>query len=226
MQGELSEFTLAELLQLFALAERTGTIHVTSDKHSSRILMESGRVVGIGLEDFDVHHELLACELMPVRSGVSLDSITPSPATPGLSFIVRNVIEPNRWDLFARRCLEQDIYPLLSKEQGAFTVTIERVPFAPLAISIPVQQLVLDGSRWEAEMAEHRTDGYGLHTRWARNEADCRPGKVTDIEWLIWCICAEPESIGNVARRICVPDLDATAAVRKLASAGVLRRVS
>jgi hypothetical protein len=106
MQGTLSEFTLAELLQLFALAERTGTITVQRAGWSTAVFLESGKVVGIGNESFNVYREIMACELLPARSGVGLDSVKPSPSSPGLSFIVKNVIEPERWDLFVQRCLE------------------------------------------------------------------------------------------------------------------------
>lgn len=222
MQGTLSEFTLVELLQLFAFAERTGIISVSIPTRKNRILLESGRVVGIGHEDFDVHREIMACELLPARSGAALDSITPVPATPGLSFVVRNLIEPERWELFTRRCFEQEIYPLLTAESGTFDISVERIPYCPLAVTVSVQQLVLDGSRWEAEMAEHRQDGFGLQSIWKRASAFPASIEMTSIEWLTWAILTESRSIQDAARRLCVPDIDVTAAVRELQSHGVL----
>lgn len=225
MQGTLSEFTLAELLQLFAFAERTGVISVTMPKRKNRILLESGRVVGIGHEDFDLHREIMACELLPARSGASLDSIKPVPATPGLSFVVRNLVEPERWELFTRRCFEQEIYPLLTAESGTFDITVERILYCPLSVTVSVQQLVLDGSRWEAEMAEHRHDGFGLQTVWKRVSAFPSTIEMTSVEWLTWAMLAESCSIQDAARRLCVPDIDVTAAVRELQSHGVLEMV-
>lgn len=222
MQGTLSEFTLAELLQLFALAERTGTVEVRTTSRSSRVLLESGRVAGIGFEDFNVHQEIMACEQLPARSGASLDSIVPSPSTPGLSFIVRNVVEPERWELFTKRCLEQQVYPLLNQESGSFEISVERVSFCPLSVNVPVQQLVLDGSRWEAEMAEHRHDGYGLSSTWARQSDGPTGGSLSSVEWLVWAILEEPKSISTIGSRVCVPDLEATSAVRRLADRGLL----
>lgn len=217
MQGQLSEFTLAELLQLFALAERTGTVLVTSPSRSCRVLLESGRVVGIGLEGYDVHNDLRACELLPTRSGASLDSVVPAPSTPGLSFIIRNLIEPERWELFSRRCLEQQVFPMLTQGNGSFQISVERVPFCPLTVNIPVQQLVLDGSRWEAEMNEHRHDGFGLTSVWARSGNELEGGSLSTVEWLVWAILGEPQSISAISSRVCIPDLEATSAVRRLA---------
>lgn len=222
MQGTLAEFTVAELLQLFALAERTGTITVQTGDAPAWLYLESGRVVGMGNESFDVYSEIVACELLPARTGSALESISPVPGTPGLSFIVKNLIEPERWDLFTRRCLEQEIFPILSRQQGSFDVRVERIPPCPVSLSIPVQQLVLDGSRWEAEMAEHRVDGFGVASTWIRAPEAKTSQKTSSVEWLTWALLEEPMSIGDLARRICVPDLDATHAVRRLHASGML----
>lgn len=224
MQGELSEFTMAELLQLFALAERTGTLVVHTQEGASRVLLESGRVIGIGQEDLNVHELIMTCELMPTRSGASLSSVTPTPQTPGLSFIVRNLVEPERWELFARRCVEQEVYPYLTRERGSFNVEIDRVPFCPLAVNMSVQQLVLDGSRWQSEMQEHRQDGYTLASRFQRGDLRLERTSVTSVEWLIWSILDCSQSVGTIAKRVGIPDLDALSTVRKLHTAGWLDR--
>lgn len=225
MQGELSEFTMAELLQLFALAERTGTLLVETSTGTSRVLLESGRVTGIGAEDYDVHRELSACELMPTRSGASLEAITPTPLTPGLSFIVRNLVEPERWDLFTRRCLEQQVYPFLTREHGTFQILIERVPYSPVALTLSVQQLVLEGSRWASEMKEHRQDGFGPQAVFERYEPPVDRFGVSAVEWLVWSVLDEPQTIAQVGCRICVPDIDVAAAMRRLVTEGTVRRL-
>lgn len=216
---------MAELLQLFALAERTGTLLVSSERGSARVLLESGRVIGIGLEDYNVHAEIVECELLPARSGASLGSITPSPATPGLSFIVRNLVEPERWELFARRCVEQQIYPFLTVELGEFEVSTDRVPFCPIAITLSVQQLVLDGSRWQSEMEGYRREGYGARTMYERRLPLLDSHEVGSVDWLIWSILDRPETIESAARRVGIPELDATATVKRQVDRGWLQRV-
>lgn len=225
MQGELSEFSMAELLQLFALAERTGVLLVSTNSGSTRVLLESGRVIGIGLEDYDVHRDISNCELLPTRSGASLEAITPTPMTPGLSFIVRNLVEPERWELFARRCLEQQVYPYLTREHGTFEISIERVPYSPVAITLSVQQLILEGSRWTSEMQEHRQDGFGMHSMFERTATSAEEQSVNAVEWLVWSILDEPQSIERAAARIGVPDLDVASAMRRLLASGRVRRV-
>ncbi|HUG16526.1 MAG TPA: DUF4388 domain-containing protein [Thermomicrobiales bacterium] len=222
----MSEFTLAQLLQFFALAERSGTVTVSALDRQSRLFVESDRIVGWGIDKFDARDSLAACELMPAAATAAIESVRPRIDTPGLSFVVRNLIEPDRWDAYAQRQLEQDVYPLLSVDDGEFNVEIHRGPPAPLRLSIPINSLILDGSRWESEMEAAKLDGFRLNDKWRRLCLDAPNRSVTlsSSEWLVWATLAAPASIADVARRICVPDLTAIGNVRRLLSMGLIER--
>lgn len=226
MQGELREFTMAELLQLFALAEKTGTLDVSTPSGNSSVQLESGRVIGIGTPGFDVHKAVQACELMPTRTGATISDITPTSNAAGLSFVVRNMVEPQRWDLFSRRCIEQLVYPYLSQDEGTFEVNVERPGNCPLAVSLSVQQLVLDGSRWQSEMEEHLEEGYRQSTRVMRRDETPELVRLSQLEWLIWASADRPQDIGSIARRVGVPDLDAIDTVRRLLTNGWFQRAT
>jgi hypothetical protein len=219
MQGSLSEFTLAQLLQFFALAERSGTVVVRSRGRESRLLVEGDRIVGWGMDDFDVRGTLLTCEMIPDPVRQAITNVQPREDTPGLSFVVRNLIEPDRWNSFAQRQLEQDIYPLLSSEDGDFEIHVMRNPPAQLRLSIPINSMILDGSRWESEMEAAAQDGYQLDGVWQRSNAvptgDIR---LTGIEWLVWSALDEPRSIADLARRLCIPVLETIGAIKRLRS--------
>src|SRR6476661_4014608 len=107
MRGSLSEFTLNHLLQLFGVAERTGAVTVRAAGRRVELLVEVNRVMGIGLDDFDPRASLLQCELLPSSSRATLLAVTPRADTPGLSMLARNAVEPERWDAFVQRLLEQ-----------------------------------------------------------------------------------------------------------------------
>ncbi len=224
MQGSLSEFTLAQLLQFFALAERSGTVVVRADGRESRLLVEGDRIIGWGMDDFDVREPLLSCEMISSPAKQSIDELLPRADTPGLSFIVRNLVEPQRWEAFAHRQLEQDIYPLLSVEEGDFEIQILRNPPAPLRVSIPINSMILDGSRWESEMEAAALEGYDLDGVWRRTPGMVPPEPVrfSGLEWLVWAILTEPMKIGDIARRLCIPDLETIGVIRRLQSVGVI----
>lgn len=224
MLGSLSEFTLAQLLQFFALAERSGTVVVRAAGRESRLLVEGDRIIGWGMDDYDVREPLLSCEMITATALQAIAAVQPRPETPGLSFVVRNLIEPERWESFAHRQLEQDIYPLLSVEEGDFEIQILRNPPAPLRVSIPINSMILDGSRWESEMEAAAQDGYHLDGRWQRASGPPQelPLRLSGVEWMVWAIVTKPLSIAEIARRLCVPDLATIGAIRRLRSLGAI----
>src|SRR5687767_11801187 len=215
MQGSLSEFTLAQLLQFFALAERSGTVVVHAAGRESRLLVEGDRIIGWGMDNYDVREPLLACEMLTAPVYQAISAVQPRPETPGLSFVVRNLIEPERWEAFAQRQLEQDIYPLLSIEEGDFEIQVLRNPPAPLRLSIPINSLILDGSRWESEMEAATQEGYQLDGSWQRSNGAAQASqlRLSGLEWLVWSTMTDAITIGDAARRLCVPDLDTIGAV-------------
>jgi hypothetical protein len=224
MQGSLSEFTLAQLLQFFALAERSGTVLVRAGGRESRLLVEGDRIIGWGMDDYDVREPLLACEMLSAPVYRAIADVQPRPDTPGLSFVVRNLIEPERWDAFAQRQLEQDIYPLLSIEEGEFEIQVLRNPPAPLRLSIPINSMILDGSRWESEMEAAALEGYQIDGRWQRVDDGIPESQVrlSGLEWMVWAIVTEPLTIADIARRLCAPDLETIGAIKRLRSLNLI----
>ena len=218
MQGKLSEFTLAQLLQFFALAERSGAIDVRAKGRQSRLLVEGDKIIGWGHDGYDVREPILACALIPGDVAQAIHSLQPRKDTPGLSFVVRNLVEPQRWDLFARRQLEQDIYPLLSIEEGEFDVSVFRNPPAPLRVAIPINSLILDGSRWESEMEASAQEGFHLDGKWRRS-VDYGNGalaRMSGLAWMVWATLRTPMSIGALARQLGAPDLETINAIKRL----------
>lgn len=226
MHGRLSEFTLAQLLQFFALAERSGTVSVHTPDRRSRLLVEGDRIIGWGLPEFDVRETLTSCDLLPSFASDSIRNVRPRGDTPGLSFVIRNLIEPERWEAYAQRQLEQDIYPLLSEDEGEFEVEVLRCPPAPLRLSIPINSLILDGSRWESEMEAAKLDGFRLDSTWQRAAVDNYDAatRLSGPEWLVWASIAAPGRIADIAARLCIPDLMTIGAIRRLASLGFVER--
>lgn len=227
MQGSLGEFTLAELLQLFALAEKTGTLSIRVPDRVSTLYLEAGRIAGWGNESFDVHSSMSSCELLSSATVTAIESVAKDADAPGLAFVVRNLVEPARWEAFVHRLIEQDVYPLLSLDSGEFEITIDRLPPVPLGLNISVQQIVLDGSRWEADMNELAREGYGRGTRWRRVVAEDHPTEagLSQLDWLVWSILDEPQPISQVAARLCHPDIETVESVKRLNGEGILTRV-
>lgn len=228
MRGTFAEFTLAQLLQLFALSDRSGTIAAESGNRRTQIHVESNRIVGIGGAELDLVAALSACELLPAESRAAVSALPVRDDVPGLGLVVSNLIEPRRWEAFVERHLEQELYPLLSVAEGSFEVTVGRTPSPAIQLFVPVQQAILDGSRWESELEDLRAGGYALTNCWRRAPTNShRPDSgLTLPEWLIWSLLADPSNVQEAARRLCIPDLVASTAVRRLESVGLVLRMA
>jgi hypothetical protein len=226
MRGELNEFTLAELLQLFALAEKSGIIEVTTGDRTSRLFMGAGRVSGWGQPSFDLLSAVLRCELLGEVAATAREALDSTQREPGLDFIIRNLLEPHRWEWFTGRLLEQDIFPLLTLEHGAFEVSLNHLEPPPVALNLSVQGLILDGSRWEADMQELAGEGFTLTSSWRRSVRDPEHPNVelSSATWLIWAALSRPDDIRTLAERVGMPDLDAVRAVRALQRANLVEQ--
>jgi hypothetical protein len=217
MQGTLAEFTLAQLLQFMSIAERSGTITVRTGARHSRLLVDGDRVSGWGFDDYDLLATIGSCELLPEPVRASLDGVIRRSDTPGLSAVVSNLVEPGRWSAFVERVLEQEVYPILNSEEGEFEISVGPCPPAPLRFSLPVNSLILDGSRWESEIEAAEQAGLSVSTRWQRSSDTPNAGASMDAQqWMIWAALTTPRTIEDLARSLCLPNLPTIGAIRRL----------
>lgn len=221
MQGSLGEFTLAELLQLFSLAEKSGSVEIEIDDHSSRLTLEAGRVRGWSAASFNLQDELCNCRLLPSESTDAIRTLEAEPdgVTSGLARVAPAFVDPMRWRPFILRLIEQEVYPRLSAETGSFIVSVGPPDEPPdVHLDLSVQQLILDGSRWEADLNELTHEGYGVTTQWRRfGSMPANPNvELSPLDWLIWAELSEPATVDEIAERLCFPDLETVDAVKSL----------
>ena len=117
---------------------------------------------------------------------------------------------------------------MLTAEHGEFEVLIGVESAPPVRLHLSVKQLILDGSRWEADLGELAQDGYSLNSSWQCADA-FRPGVQVHMDpegWLVWSVLHEPQQVVDVARRLCLPDLETTNAVKRLHRDRLLVQVS
>lgn len=230
MRGSLSEFTLAELLQLFSLAEKSGAIEVEYQDTPSRLTLETGRVVGWSGSNFDLQEALCDCRLLPDESKDQIRSLDRTREDEGVALgrLAPAFVDPVRWRPFVQRLIEQRVYPLLSEEQGSFAIEVGRPEIPPdVHIDLSVQQLILDGSRWEADLNELSHEGYSVESEWRRyGTIPANPNvELSPLDWLIWAELAEPSTVDSLAERLCYPNLETVDAVKSLYLKRVIDRV-
>ncbi|MFW6074436.1 MAG: hypothetical protein ACOC9Y_02505, partial [Chloroflexota bacterium] len=121
------------------------------------------------------------------------------------------------------------VYPALSSEDGEFHVEVGRETTPPdVRMDLSVQQLILDGSRWEADINELAQEGYSPESSWKRyGSLPANPNvELSPLDWLIWAELQMPKPVREVAALLCYPELETIDAVKSLYLKRVIDRAA
>ncbi|HUZ02270.1 MAG TPA: DUF4388 domain-containing protein [Thermomicrobiaceae bacterium] len=220
MRGNLREFSVADLMQLYQIAVKSGTITVHGESGSHLIYFDRGHVSGVGAEDWSLVGELRSIEWLSPDVRRQVDLMDANDSYVGLSLIARALLTPLAWDRFVERQIEELIYPMLLWREGAFIAEVDVIPkVAPLRFNQSPQQLILNGARWEEEVYRAGRDGFGRNTVWRRSSEVMVD---TEEDALFLDLLDRPRSIADLAAAAGVGVLMATACVQRLEGNGLV----
>ncbi|HET9014672.1 MAG TPA: DUF4388 domain-containing protein [Thermomicrobiaceae bacterium] len=220
MRGNLREFSVADLMQLYQIAVKSGTITVHGEAGSHLVYFDRGHVSGLGADGWSLVAELRRIEWLSsdVRRQVELMDTTDTYV--GLSLIARALLTPLAWDRFVERQIEEIIYPMLLWREGAFIAEVDVIPkVAPLRFNQSPQQLILNGARWEEEVYRAGRAGFGRDTVWRRT-SDVHVDAEEDA--LLLDLLTRPRSIADLAAAAGIGVLMTTACVQRLEESGLV----
>lgn len=183
MRGKLSEFSVADLLQLYQIAGKSGRLTVWNESagvgmdaenrvRSHTFYFDRGLVSGAGADQWQLMAELQRIELLPEDARRQLALLKSDDSQAGLGLIARAVLTPAVWDQFVDLQIEQLIYTPLAWRQGDFEAEVDTHPrIAPLRVKQAPQQLILNAARWEEELRRAETEGIARNGCWQRTGA-------------------------------------------------------
>lgn len=207
MRGKLSEFSVADLLQLYQIAGKSGRLTVWNEavgvdgEHRGRthtFYFDRGLVNGAGADQWHLMTELQRIELLPEDVREQLAALEDDESQAGLGLIARALLTPPAWDQFVDLQIEQLIYTPLAWRQGDFEAEVDAHPrIAPLRIKQAPQQLILNAARWEEEIRRAETDGIDRDGWWQRTDAsaDVTNGEQDPLLTLL----AQPRTLADLA---------------------------
>lgn len=217
MDGNLSEFSVADLLQLYQIAVKTGTIEVQAGERRHTLYLDRGHVSGVGAEGWELVTELRRIEWLTPEVRQQLDLMEDGGGYVGLSLIARALLTPRRWDQFVELQIEELIYPILSLTEGTFIAEVDVIPrVAPLRINQPPQQIILNHSRWEADMRAAAQEGFGGQGVWRRTRLPD-----TDDDLLLHLL-NRPRRLDDLAPAAGLSRLQVTDRMRRLRALGAV----
>ncbi|MDI3341330.1 MAG: DUF4388 domain-containing protein [Sphaerobacter sp.] len=195
MRGRLDEFGVVDLLQLFQLSGKTGTLEVRDGRHAATLYFDRGRLSGVGADHWSLVAELRRIEWLAPEVRQQVDLLEQDGSHVGLSLLARALLTPAVWDQFVERQVEALIYPLLELTQGEFVAAVEGIPrVAPLRLDLAPQQLILSAARWQEEVRRAAYEGMGPASVWRRTAA--ADGRTDE---LLLTLLRHPRSIADLA---------------------------
>jgi hypothetical protein len=176
LRGTLEEFSLGDILQLYQISGRTGTVRAwRADSLTHLVYVDRGRVSGAGADQWNLIEELRRIEWLTDDVRSQLSFMDDEGGATGLSLIARALLSSHAWDCFCERQLEHLVYPALIWGSGEFEAVVSEVPkVAPLRVNQSPQQLVLSAARWEEELRSAEQAGYSSDSRWMMTERAAR----------------------------------------------------
>lgn len=150
MQGNIRDFSLAEVLQFVALGRRTGILEVQVGADRHRIYVRNGVIVGLNAVNAGTLTVLAEADLVPATAlAAALGEAQREGRDLGAVLVQRGLISAGVWQRFVQRELERLLYRLFSLEDAPFSFqAIDFPTLPPLTLDLPVDRAVLHGSRW------------------------------------------------------------------------------
>lgn len=196
MRGSLSDFGVVDILQLFQISAKTGTLEVRDGRNTYTLYFDRGHVSGLGADHWNLIAELRRIEWLAPDVRQQLDLLEKDGSYVGLSLIARALLTPAVWDQFVERQVEALIYPLFDLSEGEFRAAVDVIPqVAPLRIDLAPQQLILNAARWQEELRRASYAGTGPESIWRRSVA---PGGSSGGD-VILALLAHPRSVSDLA---------------------------
>jgi hypothetical protein len=225
LRGTFEEFSLGDILQLYQISGRTGTVRAwRGDSLTHIIYVDRGRVSGAGADQWNLVEELNRIEWLTENVKNQLHYIDSDGGATGLSLIARALLSPNAWDCFCERQLERLVYPALIWNSGEFEAVVSEVPrVAPLRVNQSPQQLVLSAARWEEELRSAEQAGFSPWSRWTRTSlADRYSVESSSENHDLLPLLPHPRTIEELAAVAGLSSLRVIDQIRQLSDAGLV----
>jgi hypothetical protein len=226
LRGTLEEFSLGDILQLYQISGRTGSVRAWRDDSLTHIIyVDRGRASGAGADQWDLINEIQRIEWLTDDVKTQLGSIGRDGGGTGLSLIARALLTPNAWDCFCERQLERLVYPALTWTKGNFEATVSEIPkVAPLRINQSPQQLVLSAARWEEELRSAEQAGFTRGSVWVRmRDVPDSTVETADEHHQLLPLLDRPRSIEYLAAAAGLSSLRVIDQIRQLCDAGLVQ---
>ena len=224
MEGDLREFSLAEILQFIALGSRTGVLEILSREGVHPISFTGGTITGLSADNWTLAAELRASGLV---SGEVLTGLLVAGATTDelhSAVLTGGYMTAEEWTAFVARQVERLLYALFDVREGKFRFRqATEQPGAWLPVRITADRAVLEGTRWSETWARAADTIRSHQSRFVRAPSPPRQSlRINPTQWRVYVALGEPGSVFQVAARAVLTEVEVVKSIRRLLEQGLI----
>ena len=227
MEGDLREFTLAEILQFVSLGGRTGVLEILRRDGVFRINFSSGVIVGLNADGWTLAQDLRDSDLLP--NDVLSDILATNVDTNDLrsALLAGGYMAADEWTAFVARQVERLLYTLFDVREGKFRFRQSSTFPGPwLTVRIAADRAVLEGTRWSETWQRGADLIPSRQSRFARSGT--APGaalQISPTQWRVFVATAQPGNVLEIANRSILSEVEVVESLQFWLQHGVIRPV-
>jgi Domain of unknown function (DUF4388) len=230
MQGNIRDFSLAEVLQFIALGRRTGLLEIQVGAERHRVYLRNGVIVGVNAVNAGTLKVLAEADLVPTGAlEAALSESQREGRDLGAVLVQRGLVTAANWQRFVQRELERLLYRLFSLTDAPFSFQTADFPsLPPLTLDLPIDRAVLHGTRWAEAWTSLRPAVPSPHAVYAptANAATAASAGLAPAEQGVLRALDRQAEVQRAASRTGLSLLETADALARLASAGHVRLVA
>jgi len=225
MEGDLREFTLAEILQFISLGSRTGVLEILRRDGVFRINFTGGMITGLTGDGWSLAQELRDSDLLPPE--VLSNLLTSNANSHDLrgEVLTGEYMTVEEWTAFVARQVERLLYTLFDVTEGTFRFRQASTHPGPwLAVRISADRAVLEGTRWSETWQRAAARVPSRQSRFERtNQIPAAPLKVSPTQWRVFVATEAPANVLQIAARAVLSEVEVVESLQFLVERGLLR---
>ncbi|MBI5230937.1 MAG: DUF4388 domain-containing protein [Coriobacteriales bacterium] len=237
LEGNLSDFSLAEMFRMLASGSKTGVLHVTGEIVSGVVCFRSGSIT---YADLDGTGPPLSARLATagavsarqLRQALGLQKIQrrdKAGRSLGMILVDEGYVEPDALDAFVREQIADALFEMLRLESGELRFEADATCDADdLGMPISVDAALADADRRLDAWKRIRERVPDLDARFVMAEG---PGersseiRVTPREWAVLCHLHGGRSVRDIMSLADLDEFEAAEVVFQMISTGLIQRI-
>lgn len=226
MEGDMREFSLAEILQFISLGSRSGVLEIVRRDGVYGVIFTAGMITGLTADGWTLAQELRDSHLLPADVLTGLLAVNSSINDLRAAILAGGYMTAEEWTAFVSRQVERLLYSLFDVRDGKFRFR-QQPPASGewLPVRVSADRAVLEGTRWSETWARVSDVIPSRQTRFERSGLVPRHAiQITPTQWRVYVATMDPGNIIQLAARTVLTEVEVIESLQYLIGHGLVRR--